>query len=180
MPIYLLGRRLGLASGSTLLCCVFALATPTLVMIPFTLTDFIAYPLVATAVLCAQRALEHPTRRSQLLFVGSAGLATLARTEYFVLVPAYVVAAVILDRRQVVRRHTIAFAAVVPAVVALVVAATGYFSISVHNVPFRFTDVTQIGLQLFLLVLAAGIVIVPGAVVGLGAHPIGRRQPSRG
>lgn len=171
VPIYILGRRLHLSSTSCLLCAVFALATPTLVMIPFTLTDFVGYVLVLTAVLAGQRSLEEPTGRSQVLFALAAGIAALGRTEYFVLVPAYLVAAVILDRRRVLSRHAIAFAAVAPAGLALIIASTGYFSVTVHHVPLRFADVTQISLQLFLLVLVTGIVIVPGAVVGLWRPP---------
>jgi hypothetical protein len=171
IPVYLLGRRLGLGTSFSLLCSAYALVTPTLVMIPFNLTDFAAYPLVLTAVLCAQRALERPTRSNQLLFVGFAAVTTLARTEYFVLVPAYVATAFILDRRSAMRRHLTAFVAILPAVVAVVVGSTGYFALTKNHVPVGMTTVTQIGLQAFLMTIVAGVVIVPGAIVGLWRPP---------
>jgi hypothetical protein len=169
VPVYLLARRVGLGSGLSLLCGAYALVTPTLVMLAFNLTDFAAYPLVLTAILFAQRALERPTRRDQLLFLCFTGAATLTRTEYVILVPAYAVAAFAIERRRAVRLHWIALAAVVPGVVALVVALTGYFSGA--RIPIESADFSQVGLQAFLLTLVAGVVIVPGAVVGLWRPP---------
>ncbi len=167
IPVYLLARRLGLGSTFTVLCALYAVLAPTLVMIPLNLTDFIAYPLVLTSLLLAQRALERPTPRSQLLFVGAAAVTILARTEYVVLVPAYLVAAVMLDRRRVVRRHATALVAFAPAGLAMLVAGTGYFHSTVHHIPLNATTVTQIALQGFLMTLVGGVVIVPGAIVGI-------------
>lgn len=167
IPVYLLARRLGLSAGFSLLCALYTLLTPTLVMVALNLTDFAAYPLVLTAILFGQRSLENPTRANQLLFLGLAGLTTLTRTEYFVLVPAYAVAAFALDRRRALRRHLLAFAAVIPGAVAIVVALTGYFRGGAHHLLIGPTALGQIALQAFLLTLVAGVVIVPGAVVGL-------------
>jgi len=171
IPVYLLSRRLAIASGVSLLCSVYALVTPSLSLTPFTLTDFVGYASVLAAILYAQQSLERPTRRNQAVFVCAAGLATLARTQYFVLVPAYVAAAVLLDRRTMLRRHWIALAAAVPAGVALLVAGTGYFSPTVHHTPLGVRDFGQVGLQFFLMTFVAGIVIVPGAIAALWRPP---------
>src|SRR5262249_4525403 len=79
----------------------------------------------------------------------------------------YLIAAFLLDRRQAVKRHAIALLAFAPAILAVVVAGTGYFRSAMHNIPLNTTALTQIGLQAFLMTLAAGIVIVPGGVVGI-------------
>jgi hypothetical protein len=167
IPIYAIARRLGLGSTYALLCAGFGLVAPTIAMSTFTITDFIAYPLALTAIWVALAALTSPRPRTQLLFVVLTGLASLARTEYFVLAPAYLVAAFVLDRRNALRRHAVALLAMAPAAGAVLFAATGYFSVRAHDIPLGVRTVEQIGLQLFMLTFVCGVVLVPGALVGL-------------
>lgn len=165
LPLWLLGRELRLPRLTTYLVCVYALLVPTLAMIPVTITDFIAYPLVITAVAVGVRALNEPTRGQQALFLCVAGLATLARIQYVVVVPAYLVAAVVIDRLRAPRRHPLVFLALVPAAAGVVLAVTGYYSVGSGT--FRLGMLKWIGLEGFLLSLTAGVAIVPGAVAGL-------------
>src|SRR5207244_5266058 len=76
---------------------------PDLLYASFVMADPIAYPLVLGAVYAGVCALESPSRRAQLGFVALAGLATFARVQYVVVPAAFVVAAVILERRRFLR-----------------------------------------------------------------------------
>lgn len=173
IPIWLLGRELGLSRIGTYMACVYALLVPTLVMIPITISDFIAYPIAMTGVATAVRSLNRPSPGRQVAFLCFAALATLARVQYFVLVPAYLVGALILERRRAHRVHPIVFIALLPGVVGAVLGVTGYYSVGLDS--FRWSMVTWIALQAFLLALTAGIVIVPGAVAGI-VHATGRAE----
>ncbi|HEU5371789.1 MAG TPA: hypothetical protein VFU51_05315 [Gaiellaceae bacterium] len=173
IPVWILGRRLGLARGTTYLVCAYALVVPMLVMIPVTISDFVAYPLAIGGVAAALRSLEEPSRKRQAMFLLIALLATLARIQYFVLVPAYLVGALALDRRSALRRHPIVFGALVPALVGAVLAATGYYSIGSGS--FDPAIATWLPLQGFMLATIAGAVLVPGAVAAI-LRPSNRTQ----
>jgi hypothetical protein len=165
IPLWFLGRELRLPRMTTYLCCAYALLVPTLAMIPVTISDFIAYPLAIAAVAVAVRALNEPTRGRQVVFLCVACLATLARIQYVAVIPAYLAAALILDRRRALRRHPLVFLALVPAGVGALLAVTGYYAVGAGA--FRLSMLTWMGLQGFLLTLTAGVAIVPGAVAGL-------------
>jgi hypothetical protein len=171
IPLWFLGRELGLPRLTTYLCCAYALLVPTLAMIPVTISDFIAYPLTIGAVAVGVRSLNEPTRGRQVAFLCLAGLATLARIQYFVLVPAYLLAAAVVDRRRAHREHKWVFLATLPAFAGAILAVTGYYAVGASS--FRPSMLTWMALQCFLLSLTAGVVVVPGAVAGL-LRPKGR------
>ena len=123
IPVYLLARRLGLGSRYALASAAFALALPELVFSALLLSDPLAYPLVLGALYAGVVALQAPSRRAQLAFVGLAGLATFARAEYVVLAVAFVVAAILLDGRAASRLQRLPL--VLFGGVAIVVAALG-------------------------------------------------------
>ena len=173
IPIWLLGRELRLPRIGTYIACAYALLVPTLAMIPFTISDFIAYPLAIAGVATAVRALNNPSRGGQAAFLCFAALATLARIQYFVLVPAYLIGALLLERRRAHRAHPLVFLALLPGLAGAVLAATGYYSVGLGS--FRWSMVTWIGLQAFLLTLTAGLLIVPGAVAAI-VRPTGRAE----
>jgi hypothetical protein len=173
IPLWILGRELDADKRTMYFVCGFALCVPTLVMIPVTITDFVAYPLAIGGVTAAVRSLKAPTGKRQLLFLFIALLATLARIEYFVLVPAYMLAAVVLDRFGALKRHAAVFASIVPALGIAAAAAGGYYQVSSGS--FRGSIVTWMALDLFLLTAIAGAVIVPGAVAAM-IRPVGRAQ----
>jgi hypothetical protein len=173
IPLWILGRELDVARRTMYLVCAFALCLPTLVMIPVTITDFVAYPLAIGGVTAAVRSLKAPSRNRQLLFLLLAGLATLARIEYFVLVPAYLLGAVVLDRFAAPKRHAAVFLSIVPAIGLVAAAGNGYYQVNTDS--FRVSMATWIALDAFLLAAVAGAVIVPGAVAML-VRPLGRTQ----
>ena len=174
IPVYVLARQLKLGRGWAFACALYTLVVPMLTMAPFIITDFIAYPLTLAAVAAGVRALDEPTNRRQAAFLAFATLATFARIQYFVLVPAYLIAAVILERRDFMRRHRTAALALAPVIVALAVAGTGFYS-GVPHLLFHEAILTWIPLQAFLMTLVAGVVIVPGAVAAV-LRPGDRRE----
>ena len=166
IPIYMIARDLKLSRNYAYLCCLYALVIPMLVMIPFTISDFVGYPLALGAIAAAVKAIDRPSPKRQLVFLAFATLATLARVEYFVLVPAYLVAAIVIERRNFFRTQRTALLALLPVAAGVLVAATGYYS-AVPTAAFHPAVFTWIPLQAFLLSLVAGVFMVPGAVAGL-------------
>ena len=173
IPLWFLGRELRLPKLTVYLICVYALLVPTLAMIPVTISDFIAYPLAIAAVAIAVRSLNEPTRGRQIAFLCFAALATLGRVQYFVLVPAYLAAALVLDRRRAHREHAWVFLALLPGLGGAILAATGYYGVGTSS--FRPSILTWMALQCFLLSLTAGVAIVPGAVAAI-LRPNGRAE----
>ncbi len=177
IPIYLIARRLDVERTPSLLCALFGLAVPELALAAYNLSDSVAYPLILGTVAVAAASLEQPTARRQIAFLGLALLSTLARVEYALVVPAYLVAALVLERRRALRTHRIAFAAVVPVAGAVASAAVGYYysrsgqPVALHPLPL----LHWFGIQAFLLTLSIGVVVVPGAVAAL-LRPQGRRE----
>src|SRR5207248_7993386 len=125
-------RGPGLGSGLALGAAAPAVACRDLLSASFVMAAPIAYPLVLGGIYAGVCALERPTRRAQLAFVGLGGLAAFARLQYVVLPAAFVVAAVMLERRRVLRVHRLPFALLAaPVVAALAVGpsrALGYYS----------------------------------------------------
>jgi hypothetical protein len=173
VPVWVLGRRLGLGRGTTYLACAYALAVPMLAMIPVTISDFVAYPLAIGGVAAAVHSLETPTRKRQLVFLLVALLATLARIQYFALVPAYLVGALALDRRGAPRRHPVVFLALVPALAGARLAVSGDYAVGTGS--FRGAIASWLPLQGFLLATIACAAIVPGAVAAI-LRPANRTQ----
>lgn len=166
IPTYYMARWLRLGTGYSLACAAFALLLPELTLAGFVVSDLVAYPLILTTVFVGVRTIETPSARRQLAFLALASLSTLARVEYSVVVVAYIVAAVLVERRRVLRTHWLAAIAIIPAAAAIVVGAAGYYlvkgagTLELHPLPL----LHWFFLQAFLLTIATGVVIVPGAV----------------
>ena len=170
IPIYLLARRLGLGTRYALACAAFALALPDLVFSSLILSDPLAYPLVFSTLYVGLIALQTPSRRHQLGFVALAGLTTFARLQYVVLAAAFIVAALLLDRRAAWRLHRLPlalFGVAGLAVVALGPSRVLGFYHGVDFTHFRGGFLRWVLLDLLFLALAGGVAIVPGAVLGL-------------
>lgn len=178
VPVYLLARRLSLSARYALCCAVFAVAIPDLVFASYTLADPVAYPFAMGALAAGVAALDRPTRRTQLLFLTLAFLATFARVQYVILPAAFVVAALVLDRRRVLKTQRLALVLMaLPLVVAVALGPArvfGYYS-NVTNLHVGGQLLRWAAIDLFLLAFATGIVLVPGALVAL-ARPRGRTE----
>ena len=178
VPVYLLARRLSLSARYALCCAVFAVAIPDLVFASYTLADPVAYPFAMGALAAGVAALDRPTRRTQLLFLTLAFLATFARVQYVVLPAAFVVAALVVDRRRMLKTQRLPLVLMaLPLVVAVALGPArvfGYYS-NVTNLHVGGQLLRWAGIDLFLLAFSTGIVLVPGALVAL-ARPRGRTE----
>lgn len=178
IPAYLLARRLELSSTYSLACAAFAVAVPDLVFASYTLADPVAYPLVVAALYAGVVALQAPSPRADALFLALAGLASFARVQYVVLVPAFLGAAILLERRRTLRAHVLPSALL--ACVAVAAAGLGmhtllgYYS-GVGRLHLGMATLRWALLDVLLLTLAAGVVLVPGAVIAL-VRPRGRDE----
>ena len=175
IPIYVIARSMRLTQWYSVVAAIYALLIPELVLVAYTSSDAVAYPLALGAIAFALAAFQRPTKANQVGFLIFASLATLTRVEYFALVPAYIVGAVTLEGREVWRRHRVALLALVPAGVLALVAALGYYEEGLRASRFDSNYIKWFFVQMFLLTLEAGVVIVPGAVAAL-VRPRGRRE----
>jgi Dolichyl-phosphate-mannose-protein mannosyltransferase len=180
IPVYLLARRLRLGARYSLACALFAVAIPDIAYAARTLADPLAYPLALSALYAAVVALERPTRRSQLVFFALACLASLARVQYVVLIAAYFAALLVTRRREALRTHRLSIGLLAvggAAAVALGPARTlGYYSVVV-NLHVGIGTLHWMTTDLFLIAIAGGIALVPGALIGL-ATAKGRGETS--
>ena len=178
VPVYLLARRLSLSSRYALGCATLAVAIPDLVFASYTLADPVAYPFAMGALAAAVAALDRPTKRTQLLFLTLAFLATFGRVQYVVLLPAFVVAALVVDRRRVLKTQRLPLLLLgLPLLVAVALGPDrvfGYYS-NVTNLHVGGQLLRWAGIDLFLLAFSTGVVLVPGALVAL-ARPRGRTE----
>jgi hypothetical protein len=175
VPAYLLARKLNLTHRYAILCASFAVAIPDLVRSAYVMAGSITYPLVLFALYAGLLALDQPGTRRDLIFVGLAGLAVAARLEYVSLFLGFGIAAVALERRRVLRLHPLLGTGLGLAALAIAVQphrALGYYS-GVLGLHVGLATVRWVMIDLFLLALASGVVLVPGALVAL-LQPAGR------
>jgi hypothetical protein len=174
VPVYLLARRLGFGKWTGIALGGAVAFAPTMFFSSFIFSGPVAYPLVAGAVYAAVCALDRPTPRAQLAFAGLTALATLARIQYLVLPVAFFVAALIVERgsvRRVISKLRVSFGVFGAALLVLVAAGPartlGYYSGVTHEHVRPLGFVHWLGVDTLFFVYSVGIVVVPGAVVGL-------------
>jgi hypothetical protein len=188
VPVYLIGRRLGLSRGISLAVAALAVLVPDLVYSSYISSEALAYPLVLGAVSAATSALARPTRGSQLAFVALAALAMFARLEFAVLPLVFLLAALAVGARErrvqaTVREQLLPLGVFACFLVAALFAgagrALGYYHEALGLRPHPLELLRWMGLDAMALAYAAGWVIVPGAVIGLWlglARPRDRRE----
>ena len=181
VPVYLLGRRLALPLRDTLLAAAATVALPSFVFSAYVTADALGVTLALCAVLAGVVALERPTARTQSVFLVLAVVATLTRIQYVFLPAAFIVAALVVERGNL-RSAARAF---MPTLIVLAVLTTltllagPHRLIGLYDGIFEFNiDLTDIGrwvvVNTFLLALATGAVVLPGAIGGL-VGALGRR-----
>jgi hypothetical protein len=177
VPVYLLARQVELARLWAAVCAALAVAVPWNVETAFVMTESTAYAAFAWAMLAFVRALAAPSPRRDAVALVALGFAVLARTQFFVLAPALVVAALVLRRRDVWRAHRVLLVAVAAfGVVALLLRGSllGNYSVTATEgwpLPLRaFPSAAE-----HLGLVGVGIGLLP-LVVG-GAWLVVRRTP---
>jgi hypothetical protein len=169
VPVYLIARRLDVSTRLALACAAAAVVTPGLLYASYMTADAVGYLLALVAVLAAVRALDRPSVATQAWFLLAAGLATFARLQYAVLVPAFMGAALVVERWHVVRavrRFAVVSSAVAVACVPGAVLGSRLLG--------RYEAVTGFGISqstgswaastAAMLAVVAGAALVPGAV----------------
>jgi hypothetical protein len=175
IPVFLLARRLGLSRGIALLGGAFALALPDLLYSSWIVAEPVAYPLVLGAVAAIVAAVERPTRRAQALALALCVLAAFARIQFVVLPLVYLVTALAHGGPRAAAKHRALLALFALAGAAVLAVgpwrALGYY----HGVLAAHVSagdtVRSLGRNLLVLSYAAGIAIVPGAVIGIWRTP---------
>ncbi len=174
VPAYLIGRRVGLTSRFSLGIALLVLASPNIVLGSLVVAEPIAFPLVLTAVYAAIVALETHSRRAQLAVVALVGLAVFSRVQYVLLVPVLIAAALVVERGSFRRsRHSFGLATLAFAVLGVLAIASGpHRVLGTYDSVFHLhasigTFAHQLAVHALLVPFAAGIVLVPGALVGL-------------
>ncbi len=187
IPVYLLARRLGCDQRVGLALAGIAVATPDFFFSSFVLAGPVAYPLVLAAVYAGVCALDRPTRLNQLAFVAAGGLATFARIQYVVLPIALVAAALVVERgsiRAVVGKLRLSLGVFAGAGAVFLAAgparALGYYANVTHQHVHPLGLLHWAGVDAMLLAYSAGLVLVPGALVGLSLALVRPRSRAEG
>src|SRR5581483_4209659 len=154
-------RRLGANRGPALAAAALAVAIPDLGYSAFVLSEPFAYPLFLAALVTGAAALARPTRRSQALFVVLALAAAFARLQLAILIPAYLVAALLLGR---LRHQRVALAGLGMAMLVVAAAVFGFYGGGKLD---AFSPLA-LGRNALVLALAAGWVVVPAGLLGIG------------
>jgi hypothetical protein len=175
VPVYLLARRLGLGPGLALGPAAVAVASPDLLYAGYVTADAIGYTLALVALLAGVRALAKPTLAAQAWFVAATAAATAARIQYAVLVPCLLAAAVVVERGRVARAlRSVWLVAALTLAGGLAVAAVGGAALGRYgSLGASVVSTEMLGwlpASAFLLALAAGAVLIPGAVAWLAAE----------
>jgi hypothetical protein len=180
-PAYWLARQL-VRHSYALLAAAAAVAAPALVYHSYLLSEALAYPVFLLALATMTRALARPSPRWEAAVVAVSVLAVLTRSQFAVLPLAYLLAVPLVPRlsgervRPALRRHARSAGALL-GLAGLAFALglrSGGSTLGVYagalqlNVPLleviRWSLLTAV-----LLPFAAGWLVFPGAVLGLGS-----------
>jgi hypothetical protein len=89
VPVYLLARRLGATHLWGLVAAALAVWIPWSILTLVLLSESLAYPAFAWAVLAAVVAISEPRARNDVLLLVAMAVMVLARTQMFIVVPAF-------------------------------------------------------------------------------------------
>ena len=176
VPVFLLARRLGLGRGVSFAVAALALTVPDFVYASWVLAEPFAYPLALGAVAVGTVALARPSLRLQLAFLALAGLATFARVQFAVLPVCFLAAVLVMGLREqraraALREQALVLAALVLPALAFVAAGPGRvlgFYEGILDLEIASPEMAKwLGLDGMLLAYAAGVVLAPGAALGL-------------
>lgn len=180
-PAYSLARQV-VRPSFALLTAAAAVAAPALVYHSYLLSEALAYPVFLLALATMTRALARPSHRWEAAVVAVSVLAVLTRSQFAVLPLAYLLAVPLVARlcgesvRTALRRHA-------PSAGALLGLAGLAFALGLRSgastlgvyagalkLDVPFPDVVRWSMLTALLVpFAAGWLVFPGAVLGLGS-----------
>lgn len=172
VPVFVLARRLRVSGWIALAVAVVTLLAPGMLYVGFATADALGLLLALVALDAGVRALSRPSRATEAVFLVAAALATFTRLQYVVLVPAFALAALLVDRGRVARA-----ARRVP--VTFTTLGVGALGLAVlPGALGRYDSVTSFGVSrdtggwvasnVFLVAIVAGAATVPAAVAWVG------------
>ena len=181
VPVFLLARRLAVPARDALLAAAATVVLPSFAFAAYVTADAVGVTIALFAVLAGVAALERPTARAQALFLLAALAATMTRLQYVFLPAAFLVAALVVERgglRARLRAFRVTVLTLVAAAATIVLVGAGRVA-GIYDGLFQF-HVSLLGLGhwlaigTFLVGIATGVVVLPGALVGLAASLGGR------
>lgn len=176
IPAYWLARRVGLSKAVAFGIAALALALPDLIYAGWVIAEPFAYPLALGAVAAGVAVLAAPTRRSQLLFVALAALSAFARIQFVVLPLCFFGAVLLVGMRErrlrsALREQALPLGSLAVPVAAALILGPSRVLAFYGGVVDTDLDPTALfansGRNLFVLAFASGLVLVPGALLGL-------------
>ncbi len=171
VPAYLLARRLGLGERLALGCGAVTITSPALFYASFILSEPIAYPLALTALYAGVCALDRPSTRAQLVFLGLSGLTTFARIQYVLLPFAFAGAALFLERLRAFRTWRVtAILLIGGSLLAFALGPTRFIGVYAGGAKQDWalsTLLAWIGRDGMLLAYSSGWIILPAGLIGL-------------
>jgi hypothetical protein len=188
VPVFLLARRLEIKTPLALVLAALAVLVPDMVYAGWVVAEPFAYPLVLAAVAVGTVALVRPRPRLQLAFLAFAGLATFARVQFAVLPVCFLAATFLVGLRE--RRLRAALKEQWLVLALLLVPALGLFAVGpgralgfyegVLDIDFLSLEFAKwVGQDAMFLAYASGVVLAPGALIGLWLalrHPRSREE----
>ncbi len=100
VPTYLIARSLGLGRLAANLAAAMSVAVPWLLLAGVVMTEDVAYPAFAWAMLGFLRTMQQPSARRDLLALAGLGLVCFARTQFVLLGPVLVASVLLHDLRM--------------------------------------------------------------------------------
>jgi hypothetical protein len=176
VPVFLLGRRLGLGRPLALAAAALSLAVPDLLYASWVMAEPFAYPLFVAAVLTGTAAIAEPSRRRGILFVAFAGLAAFARVQFAVLPFCFAAAVLIVGLRErrvraAIREQALALGVFAGGAVVVALAGLdrvlGLYRSALDGRADPVELAERIGLNALVLAYSSGWILVPGALLGL-------------
>ena len=176
LPVFALGRKVGLGRPLALAAAALSLAVPDLLFASWVMAEPFAYPLFVGVVLAGTAALSEPSRRRGLLLVSLVALAAFARAQFAILPLCFVAAVVLVGLRErrlrfVIREQALPlgiFAGVgLTAALIGVGRVLGLYSSALDGRADPVELLERIGVNALVLAYASGWILVPGALLGL-------------
>jgi hypothetical protein len=169
IPVFALCRTLKLGDRAALFCSAATVLGPGAFYTGFLTSDALGYFLGLSAIALGVRMMAVPTRGIESLFLVASGLATFARLQYVIVLPAVFLASLVVERgrlREVARGFPLVTGVLVLGAAAATLAGSGALG--------RYRAITTFGVSgeaggwfasgLLLLAIGAGVATVPGAV----------------
>ena len=176
LPVFALGRKLGLGRPLALAAAALSLAVPDLLFASWVMAEPFAYPLFVGVVLAGTAALSEPSRRRGFLLVALLALAAFARAQFAILPLCFVASVFLVGLRErrlraVLREQSLPLSVFAGAGVAVALVGVGrvlgLYQSALDGRADPVELLERMGTNALVLAYASGWILVPGALVGL-------------